>query len=161
VTLIVEIGIGVFIAMSILIYSQHHDNRIDIQNKNERTKREKYAREEIYRILNGIEEVVKHREHIRTTNPLGMSDANFKNEVLFMNRQVKRIIESLQFVLLLHSENLPLLFIQGIRDAVAGFDLVLNRLELLPFEECDPGDGRTRKIDRFIEELKKIISDVK
>lgn len=84
-----------------------------------------------------------------------MSDTDFKNEVLFMNRQVKRIIESLQFILLLHSENLPLLLIQRIRDAVAGFDLVLNRLELLPFEECDPRDGRTRKLDGFIEELKK------
>lgn len=52
VTLIVEIGIGVVIAMSILIYSRHHDNKIDIQNKNEREKRSEYAREEIYRILN-------------------------------------------------------------------------------------------------------------
>jgi len=66
VTLIVEIGIGIVISMSILIYSRHHDNRIDIQNQNEKERREKQAREEMYRSLNQIKSATSKREGIRT-----------------------------------------------------------------------------------------------
>lgn len=159
-TLLVEIGIGIAIALTILIYSRHYDQKNIEKNREERLNRENHARNEIYRILRSVTEVVKNRERIRTMDPRERPDVDLKVETMFMNKQVKRIIESLPFVLSLHSENLPLKFIERVRDAIGGLDLVLSRLELLPEEKCDPGDNRTQNMDGFIEELQKISSDI-
>jgi hypothetical protein len=159
-TLIVEIGIGISIAMIILIYSRYYDQKTINTNNIERSNRENNAREEIYKILRSIPEVREWRERIRTK-----PDAEFKargvtreNEVLFSNKRVIRIINSLSFTLTIYSEYFPEQFIKRVNDAINGYDFILNRLELMPMENDDPANVLSKKDGNkgFIEELQKI-----
>lgn len=155
VTLVVEIGIAIVISLSILLYSQYNDEKSIMRRNTERLQKENHAKETIYSTLNVISEVIKMRERIRTMDPRERPDVNLSTERLFMNYKVKRTIESLQFVLLVHSENLPLKFLDRVRDCVGGLELVLNRIDTLPNETCDP-QNFAGTMNRFIDELKTI-----
>jgi len=124
--------------------------------KQEEMRKTDHAKEEIYSTLRKIEEARKQRERIRTTNPLALSDADLNTEIRFMNQKLKRVIESLQFVLSLHSEYLHSKFVSRINDAINGYDFILIRIDVLPFENDDPKKVLSADIEGFIDELKKI-----
>ncbi|MCH7560605.1 MAG: hypothetical protein IIC67_04415 [Thaumarchaeota archaeon] len=156
VTLIVEIGIGVIISMSILIYSRHHDDKIDKQNQDEKRRKEEHARKEIYRSLKGIEEATSKREGIRTKKIQENPEIGLETEVVFMNKQIAKAVEALQFQLLLHNENLPMLFIEKVKLRLEFLEVNLNRLEINPQGKYDPHDQCIKDLSEFIEKLKEI-----
>ena len=74
-----------------------------------------------------------------------------------MNKRVKRIIKNLSFTLSLYNEYLPPQFIKRVNDAINGYEFILNRLDILPFEIDDPAKILVdKKIEDFIDELKKL-----
>ena len=124
--------------------------------KQEVKRKTNHAKEEIYSTLRTIAETRKQRERIRTINPLALSDSDLHTEIRFMNHKLKRVIESLQFVLSLHSEYLPSKFVSRINDAINGYDFILGRLGIFPLENDDPNKVLAGNIEGFIEELKAI-----
>ncbi|MGI0094398.1 MAG: hypothetical protein ACREA8_09880, partial [Nitrosotalea sp.] len=124
--------------------------------KQEMLKRTDYAKEKIYSTLRSISENRKLRERIRTMDPRERPDVNLETEIRFMNRKLQRVIESLQFVLSVHSEYLSPTFVSRVNDAINGYDFILNRLDVLPLETDDPKKILAGNMEHFIEELKKI-----
>jgi len=144
--------IGVLIALYILA-----EQRILRRNlANDKIARENHAKEEIYRVLRAIQEVRRNRERIRTMNPQARPDVNLNTEILFMSGRLRRVVESLQFVLLVHSDYLSQDFIRRINDAINGYDFILQRLEQFPLENDDPANTLRGNIEEFIEELREI-----
>jgi len=145
--------IGLLVALYIL--AEQHILRRELRNA--RIDRENHAREEIYNILRQIHEVRKHREGIRTRPLEEFGSVDKNTEILFMNKRVKRIIKNLSFTLSVYNEHLPSQFIKRVNDAINGYDFILNRLDILPFEIDDPVKVLVdEKIEDFIDELKKL-----
>ena len=144
--------IGVLIALYILA-----EQRILRRNiVNDKIDRENHAKEEIYRVFRSIRELRRNRERIRTMNPQERPDVNLNTETLFMSGKLSRVIESLQFVLLVHGNYLSQNFIGRVNDAINGYDFILQRLEQFPLENDDPGNILGGDIEGFIEELREI-----
>jgi len=141
-----------FLAVYIAVWTY----RIGYLKKQETNKKSDHVKEEIYSTIRIIEEFRKQREKIRTKNPLGLSEKDFKTEIIFINHKLKRMIESLQFLLLIHSEYLPSEFVSRIRNTINGYDFIITRVEVLPFESDDPKNVLSGEhIEGFIDELKK------
>lgn len=141
--------------VALYILAEQHILRREL--KKTKINRESHGREEIYHILRQIHEVRKQREKIRARPLEEFGIVDKKTEILFMNKRVKRIIKSLSFTLSLYNEYLSPQFIGRINDAINGYDHVLNRLDILPFEDDDPARSLVDdKIDNFIDELKKL-----
>jgi len=118
--------------------------------------KENHAKEEIYNVFRSIQEVRKSRERIRNKDPRERPDVDLPTQVRFMNGKLIKIIESLQFALLLHKEHLSDKFTRRVKDAVDGYDFLLQRLEQFPLESDDPKNVLGGDIEGFIDELKKI-----
>jgi len=118
--------------------------------------KENHAKEEIYNVLRSIQEVRKSRERIRKKDPRERPDVDLPTEVRFMSGKLIKIIQSLQFALLLHNEHLSDKFTGRVKDAVGGYDFLLQRLEQFPLESDDPKNVLGGDIEGFIDELKKI-----
>ncbi len=145
--------LGLFFAIYIAVWTY----KSEYLKKQEITKKTQHAKEEIYSTIRIIEQFRNQRERIRTKNPLGLAEKDFETEIIFVNQKLKRMIESLQFLLLIYSEYLPSKFISRIRDAINGYDFIITRLEVLPFESDDPKNTLSGKyIEQFIDELKEI-----
>lgn len=144
--------LALFFAVYIAVWTY----KTEYIKKQETERKTNHAKDEIYSTLRAIAETRKQRERIRTMNPLALGDADLHTEISFMNNKLKRVIESLQFVLLLHNEYLPEKFISRVNDAIDGYDFILNRLDVLPFASDDPNKVLAENIEHFIEELKTI-----
>lgn len=144
--------LALFVAVYIAVWTV----KTESTKKREILEKTNYAKEKIYSTLRAIEENRKLRERIRTMNPRERPDVDLQTEIRFMNRKLQRVIESLPFVLSLHSEYLPSKFVFRVNDAINGYDFILNRLDVLPLENDDPKKVLSGDIERFIEELKKI-----
>lgn len=118
--------------------------------------KENHAKEEIYNVFRSIQEVRKSRERIRKMDPRERPDVDLPTEIHFMSGKLIKIIESLQFALLLHNEHLSDKFTRRVKDAVDGYDFLLQRLEQFPLESDDPKNVLGGDIEGFIDELKKI-----
>jgi len=141
--------------VALYILAEQHLLRRELRNT--RIGRENHAREEIYNILRQIHQVRKHRERIRSRPLEEFGSVDKNTEILFMNKRVKRIIKNLSFTLSIYNEYLPSQFIKRVNDAINGYDFILNRLDILPFEIDDPAKVLVdEKIEDFIDELKKL-----
>jgi len=86
--------------------------------------------------LIGFTQEADASNHIITEDTTKKRQANLEigleTEVLFMNKQIEKAVEGLQFQLLLHNENLPLLFIEKVKLRLEFLEVNLNRLEINP-----------------------------
>ncbi len=144
------------LALFFTVYIAVWAYRSEYLKKYETLRRTNHAKEEIYSTLRSIEENRKQRERIRTMNPKAKPDVDLNIEIRFMNYKLKRVIESLQFVLSLHSEYLPDKFVSRVNDAIDGYDFILNRLDVLPLENDDPKKVLAGGAEGFIDELKTL-----
>lgn len=144
--------LALFFAVYIAVWTA----KTEYLKKQEIMKKTNHAKEEIYSTLRAIVETRKQRERIRTMNPLSLADVDLKTEILFMNHKLKRVIESLQFVLSINSEYLPSKFVSRVNDAINGYDFILGRLDIFPLENDDPKNVLAGDNEGFIQELKAI-----
>jgi len=141
--------------VALYILAEQHILRRDLRTS--RTDRENHGREEIYRILRQIHEVRQARERIRNRPLESFGNVDKNTEILFMNKRVIRIIKSLSYTLSLYNEYLAPQFIRRVNDAINGYDFILNRLDILPFENDDPANTLVdERIEVFIDELKEL-----
>lgn len=149
--------IASILALFFAVYIAVWTAKTEYLKKQERMKKTNHAKEEIYSTLRSILETRQQREKIRTKPLEEFGNVDKNTEILFMNKRVKRIITNLSFILSLYNEYLPPQFIKRVNDAINGYDFILNRLDILPFEIDDPAKVLVdNNIEHFIDELKKL-----